>query len=151
MNREERIKSLIEKGYTCNPETGEIFGVNENEINNIMKIGYNQLQVYDKNGKRYMIYAHHFIWYWVNKEIVNLIDHIDENRSNNKISNLRKSNHQKNKMNRSKVKGYYFDKKNNKYKAQIAVSGKTKYLGTYNTPEDAHNAYLEAKEIYHII
>lgn len=34
----------------------------------------------------------------------------------------------------------------NKYQACIRYKGKTKGLGTYATPEEAHSAYLEAKE-----
>lgn len=36
--------------------------------------------------------------------------------------------------------------KGNKFKAQIAVDGKMKYLGLFDTPEQASQAYLKAKE-----
>ncbi len=36
----------------------------------------------------------------------------------------------------------------NKYTAEICVNYKRTYLGTYNTPEEAHAAYLKAKEEY---
>ena len=43
-------------------------------------------------------------------------------------------------------KGVY--KNHNNYMAQISLSGKKKYLGTFGTPEEAHAAYLKAKEKY---
>lgn len=150
MTRLERIQLLLDRGYTCDLETGKVFGINGKEINNIMNIGYNQLQLYVGN-KRYSVYAHHFIWYCKYGEIVDLIDHIDENRSNNRIDNLRKSNHSKNKMNMKKVKGYTFNNKINKYVAQISVNGKQIYLGLFDSKEEARKNYLEAKKIYHIL
>ena len=77
------------------------------------------------------------------------IDHIDRNRINNHINNLRIVTPQQNCFNRN-AKGYYLDK-HNKYVAQIKLNRKIKHLGYYDTEEEAHNAYLEAKKIYHII
>ena len=38
--------------------------------------------------------------------------------------------------------------RNGKYEAGIAVNGRSMYLGTYSTAEEAHGAYLEAKRKY---
>ena len=38
--------------------------------------------------------------------------------------------------------------RNGKYRAGITVNGRSMYLGTYSTAEDAHGAYLEAKRKY---
>lgn len=35
----------------------------------------------------------------------------------------------------------------NKYEAQIQINGKNVYIGRFNTPEEAGNAYSEAKKI----
>ena len=45
--------------------------------------------------------------------------------------------------------GVYYDKQHKKYKAQCNTgTGKKKFLGRYNTPEAAFNAYKEFKEAY---
>ena len=38
--------------------------------------------------------------------------------------------------------------RNGKYEARITVNGRSMYLGTYMTAEEAHGAYLEAKRKY---
>lgn len=43
------------------------------------------------------------------------------------------------------VKGFTFEKSTGKYKAQIYVNGKEKTLGRYDSPIDAHEAYIQAK------
>lgn len=78
------------------------------------------------------------------------IDHIDRNRSNNYLSNLRVVTHQQNLFN-TKAKGYRWIKNDQKYEAQIKINGKQQYLGRYDTEQEARAAYLEAKKIYHII
>ena len=81
----------------------------------------------------------------------NCIDHQNHTRDDNSNENLRVVTNQQNQFNRSGVKGYTWNKRNNKWEAQIKVDGKSKYLGGFEKEEDARNAYLEAKAIYHII
>ncbi len=83
-----------------------------------------------------------------NKKI--LIDHIDRNKLNNSIENLRIATPQQNAFNTA-AKGCSFIKKRNKWEAYICLNGKKKHLGSYTTEEEAHAKYLEAKVIYHII
>jgi len=77
------------------------------------------------------------------------IDHRDHNTLNNNIDNLRIVSQQQNQFNRKNVKG--FRKVGNKYRAEIVLNKKTYNLGLYPTKELAHNAYLKAKQIYHLI
>lgn len=44
--------------------------------------------------------------------------------------------------------GVYYCKSNNKYKAECRILGDNKYLGFYNTPEEAFLAYKQFKEAY---
>jgi hypothetical protein len=58
---------------------------------------------------------------------------------------------QQNNFNRSEAKGYYWNKKNKKWKAYIFLNGKLHHLGYFVNEDDARQAYLDAKEKMHII
>jgi hypothetical protein len=99
---------------------------------------------------RIVFYAHNVMWDIYNSSSNNSIDHIDCNPSNNKIENLRNVRHQENLFN-TKAKGYYLEKRTNKWVAAIKVYNKKIHLGYFDNEEDAHNSYLVAKEKYHLI
>ena len=81
----------------------------------------------------------------------NIIDHIDRNKLNNHISNLRVVTQLQNSYN-TNAKGYFYDTNRDSFRTQIAYEcGKVKFLGRFKTEEEAHKAYLAAKKIYHII
>lgn len=44
--------------------------------------------------------------------------------------------------------GVCFDKSRCKFQAQLKISGRSKYLGRFNTPDEAYQAYKLAKEAY---
>jgi hypothetical protein len=79
------------------------------------------------------------------------IDHINGDRLNNKLENLRIVTHQQNQWNRTKAKGYSWNKNEEKWRAYIRIDCKLKYLGSFDTEAEAREAYLKAKKIYHII
>jgi hypothetical protein len=81
----------------------------------------------------------------------NSIDHKNGNTTDNRIANLRNVTHQQNHCNRTRAKGYSWNKQAKKWHAEIKLNHKKIYLGCYDLEEDARNAYLEAKKIYHII
>ncbi|WP_176581335.1 HNH endonuclease [Bacillus thuringiensis] len=76
------------------------------------------------------------------------VSHIDGNQLNNKISNLREIPLGKQILN-IKHKGYHLNKKTGKYLAFIKVDGNKKYLGSFDTPEEASLEYKRAKVKYH--
>jgi hypothetical protein len=78
------------------------------------------------------------------------IDHIDQNPINNNLSNLRIVTNQQNQFN-TKAKGYYFCKKYNKWISQIKLNYKLIRIGSYNTEQEAKDAYLIKKIELHII
>lgn len=79
-----------------------------------------------------------------------LIDHINGDRSDNRISNLRVVDHAENMKNRTviynrkkKFKGCYFDKDKNKWRAAARIEKKIYLLGNFNDEGSAHQAYIE--------
>ena len=95
------------------------------------------------NHKTYPV--HRVIWTIINGEDPgsDVIDHIDRNKLNNKIDNLRKVSNQINQYNRE-AKGYR--KRGNRYQAYIRINGKFTTLGTFASAEEAHNKYTKTKE-----
>jgi hypothetical protein len=148
MNRKEKILLAIEKGYTCDPVSGKVYGIYGREVKRHSN-GYIIISILE-DKKQYNIAAHQFVYYCVNKEIVDCIDHINGVRDDNRIENLRSVTQQENCFN-VKYKGCTYDTDRNKWRAQIRIDGKKKNLGRFDTEQQAHQAYLDAKKKYHII
>ena len=113
--------------------------------------GYRCVMINKKNYlyHRVVYFLHNHDWDIHDTCRDNSIDHIDRDKLNNNIENLRVVTNQQNLWNQN-CKGYYFNKPNGKYKAQIMVNEKNNYLGRFVSEDDARNAYLLAKEKYHI-
>lgn len=100
--------------------------------------------------------AHRLVWLYVTGHWPTLnIDHKNGIRSDNRLVNLREATCSANNENqrwarRDNVCGLLgVSPKRAGFRAQIKVRGKNVYLGTYKTPEAAHEAYLSAKREYH--
>lgn len=86
-----------------------------------------------------------------------VVDHIDGNRLDNSIKNLRLATLEENNRNRKKginntsgFKGVYETRlKNLPYCARININGIDKYLGAFKTKDEAALAYKEASIKYH--
>lgn len=100
--------------------------------------------------------AHRLAWLYMHGEWPKgLIDHINGNKADNRIANLRdvgahgnaQNVKKPNRRNKSGFMGVIWYQ--NKWRASISVNGKSKWLGDYSTPEKAHQVYLEAKRKYH--
>lgn len=100
--------------------------------------------------------AHRLLWVYYYGTVPNrFIDHINGDRQDNRICNLRDVSDEANaqnirapkKGNQSGVLGVvkYF----NKWAAYIDHMGKTKYLGLHQTAEEAHQVYIDAKRRLH--
>jgi len=150
MTELERCELAKRKGYTYNPETGDIIGVRGKAIRK-KTLGYIHCEIKEKK-KQYHLKAHRLAWYLYYGELPkNQIDHIDGDPSNNRINNLRDVTPRQNMFNIKKAKGYSWHKRDKKYAAKIKVNSKNINIGYFITEEEAHNAYLEAKEKYHVI
>lgn len=83
-------------------------------------------------------------------------DHIDGDGLNNRRCNLRLAtpsenarNQRRARDNTSGFKGVWWHKGRRKWQAQIMAGGRQKYLGLFNTAEEAHAAYCEAARSLH--
>lgn len=99
--------------------------------------GYYYTEIF---AKRWLI--HRLIWFWHNGELPQFLDHINRNRLDNRIENLRPATVQQNaynsiKKNKNGYRGVTFHKPSGLY---MAFAAKT-YLGYFKKPEDAAKAY----------
>ncbi|MCF5715464.1 AP2 domain-containing protein [Pseudomonas tremae] len=81
------------------------------------------------------------------------MDHRDGVRSNNAWRNLRLATRAQNSANvpprgSSGLKGATYNKREQRWKAQICIRGKQTSLGTFQTAEQAHAAYRAAADEY---
>jgi hypothetical protein len=97
--------------------------------------------------------AHRLAWLYVYGEWPRyIIDHINGNRADNRLSNLREASASLNASNLQRAKkssqsGFLGACKNGKkWSAQIRKTGMPRYIGTFETPEQAHKAYLTARK-----
>lgn len=95
-------------------------------------------------------YAHRLVWVMHNGDIPDgmMVDHINLDKSDNRIENLRLVNKSGNAQN-AKRKGYWLDKRSGKRRAQIKIDGKTIGLGLHETESLARQVYLNAKRELH--
>lgn len=110
------------------------------------------------DSEQYM--AHRLAILYVQGEIPSLsearVDHINGVRSDNRYENLRlvsaKTNSQNmRKPHRDNKSGFLGVARNHKkWSAYIRLDGKNKNVGSYDTPEEAHQAYLNAKRLSHL-
>ena len=75
-------------------------------------------------------------------------DHIDHRTLDNRRSNVRIVTSQENHHNQ-RCNGYYWSNRDKKYRAQIVANDVAKYLGSFDTKEEARKAYLSAKRVLH--
>ena len=149
MDRLEKCVLLKSLGYTYDPESGKIYGMKGKEITSL-----NRYVIITGNKKfKGNLLGHHFAYYYVYGNVdFEMLDHINGNKTDNRICNLRISNKYKNQWNRfDEIKGYTWNKKKNKWQSTIKVQGKSIFLGLYETKEEARQSYLLAKSKYHII
>lgn len=102
--------------------------------------------------------AHRLAWlYFHGSHPSEFIDHIDCNRSNNAISNLREASNAQNLQNistpratnKSGFLGVCKASTPGKWRAQIRFNNRPRQIGEFNTPEEAHEAYVKEKRRLH--
>lgn len=106
-------------------------------------------------GKQFKLYAHRLVIYLATGEMPpEVVNHIDGNKSNNRLINLEnetpRGNTTKgktsrlNKDNSSKYVGVGWDKSRSKWQSRIEVGGKGRWLGYFKSEKAAAAAYQKA-------
>lgn len=115
--------------------------------------GYGYVSV---EGRPYL--AHRIAWaHYYGRWPDGVVDHIDHNKANNSIANLRDVSHRENcqnivrppKHNTTGLLGVSLTQNGQRFRAYLKVLGRQVSLGTYDTAEEAHAAYLRAKNTHH--
>ena len=151
MLTQERLKELLH----YNPETGlftRLIQRTNGGSGFIHSTGYVHIYI---AGKTYA--AHRLAWFYMTGEFPKHdIDHINGIKHDNRFCNLRdvpkcvnmQNERHARKHSSSKLMGATRHK--NKFQSAIHINGKRVHLGTFNTAEEAHAAYIEAKRIHHL-
>jgi hypothetical protein len=99
---------------------------------------------YVKTGVQPSFYLHQLIC-----PGARIVDHANGNGLDNARANLRPATHQQNAANsrvKGRFKGVFPGRRGKRFRAQIRVSGKSIHLGTFDTEEQAFEAYKAAAQ-----
>ncbi len=150
----ERLREVLD----YSPETGRFAWLKSTgaapagaEAGGVSSTGYVRIAIF---GKRYQ--AHQLAWLHHYGEWPGELDHINGNKADNRIANLRKALRNENLQNQRKahsnnkagILGVSLTKRG-RYVVVIQSGGERKYIGSYSAPEEAEAAYLKAKSEIH--
>lgn len=147
----------VQSELNYNPETGIFTRKTKSLKYNIGDVvgcncnGYTYICCNKKNR-----YAHRLAWLYVYGYIPKYIDHVNGNKKDNRIANLRETtisqnmhNSKKPKNNTSGIKGVYFHKKSQKWMGRVYINYKCIYLGIFQNIDDAKKAVMIARKEHH--
>lgn len=114
----------------------------------ITKLGYRALSILGKKE-----YCHRLAWLFVHGEMPDCIDHINGNKLDNRIANLRNTTKAMNNKNQHQSRtslmlgvSKYQTKSGVKYRAVITEGGKYNHLGSFDSEDEAFAAYKAYRE-----
>lgn len=135
-------QSYLKSILRYDPEIGRFFwivslkkGIAGKMAGNLKSDGYRHISI---NGKNF--FEHRLAWMYVNGEFPEFqLDHINHNRSDNRMQNLRAVSGQENCRNRpmqnnnsSGVTGVSWHARDGRWRAYIKNAGKAKHLGVFS-------------------
>ena len=135
--------------YWYNPVTGEMFSRRTSRSTGWFENGYLQITLKGKNYK-----LHRLIWMYLhNRWPDEMIDHINDIKTDNRLCNLREVTAQQNAQNKCQINAVSGLKgvvpaSNGRWKSQIGHNRKTIYLGTFDTKEEAYEIYCKAAQVF---
>jgi hypothetical protein len=124
---------------------------------NSKQAGYTRTDGYVSVGINKKIYkAHRVIFMMFHSYMPLEIDHINGNKNDNRIENLREVNHSQNCLNRKlrsdnviKCKGVRWVQANKAYMVRVTINGKRKFLGYFKDFDLADLVASEARDLYY--
>ena len=108
------------------------------------------------NGMQFM--AHRLAWLYTHGVMPqDQIDHLNGDKRDNRIANLRDVSQFTNQQNQTRprtdnisgYRGVSWERGNKRWRAQIRANGRLQYLGYFDCAKEAHAAYLAAKLQFH--
>jgi hypothetical protein len=144
LNEKPSIEFLWAK-YSYNPFTGALHRKDtDRELKGNHSTRSHQLSIHAKARHPYAVVVWAFMaGVWPNK----IIDHIDRNCYNHSWWNLREVTLRENNLNTDKaVRGAYLTP-SGRWRSQIQINKKNKYLGIFDTKEEAQAAYEKELKI----
>jgi hypothetical protein len=108
----------------------------------IVKPGYIVIKLFHQRH-----FAHRLAWLYSYGCWPSMIDHIDRQKSNNSLSNLREATPSQNGLNRIS-KGYCYDRREKRFRVSLEFEKKVIWIGYFDTTEAAEAAYWEAHAKY---
>lgn len=143
-------QSELKELFTYDPETGNLHWIKSPRpqtpagavAGSTHVTGYIKIRI-----NRVAYQGHRLIWLFNYGSLPGVIDHVDGDPLNNRLSNLRESsrltnmfNAKKRKDNTSGVKGVSWDKRSGKWAARLSILGKPKHVGYFGSLEQARQA-----------
>ena len=139
---------------------GRVFSIKSNKLLQLSKDihGYYNVGLW-KNNQRKLCRIHRLVamtFYFIEDYAGKQVDHIDRDRTNNNLLNLRFCSNSENqinvglkKNNTSGYKGVSWDKRTNKWVVKIQGNNMRKHVGQFTTKEAAYEAYKKASKDLH--
>lgn len=143
----------------CKTKKGVLFLVDFDKLNLIKQYSWSfnngYLVAYDKVQKR-NIYLHQLLTNThINRDKTKVVDHVNHNKLDNRLKNLRVVTYKENsrnctisKKNKAACTGVTFNKTRKRWQAIITINYKNKMLGMFKSKEDAITARKQAEQIY---
>jgi hypothetical protein len=120
----------------------------------VIKAGKKRYERITIGGKVHAL--HRMIFLWNHGYLPETIDHIDGDRDNNRIENLREATQQQNCLNRkhhsnskSPYKNVYWNQSAKKWAVAMSINQKRNYFGVFDDVELADLVATEARNLYH--
>lgn len=151
----ERLREVL----SYDPETGVLSrrhsrfrALQGKDAGSLDSWGYRQIRI---DGRLYL--AHRLAWFYVTgKWPEGGLDHANCDKADNRFANLRPAglaenarNKPRSAANSSGLKGAFWRKDTRRWFSKICVNRRNVFLGNFDTPEAAHQAYCKAAREHH--